>query len=157
MNKVFLGLLLIGCMALSQTNQARELSRYHSQKFGFSLDYPANWKIDPDEGNDYIALYHPDALIHQKRTLELVSGLKIEIWATAEPAEITEYFQSNKLQVFPGTTEQYFVRDKRCLTLATVKTGPHWKFLILGYIPEKNKEAVYVPLYQKVVESFRLD
>ncbi|MCX6745092.1 MAG: hypothetical protein NTX82_06225 [Candidatus Parcubacteria bacterium] len=157
MKKFFLGLLFIGCMALSHANQSREMTLYHSPKFGFSLEYPSNWLLVPDEANNYIALYHPKSLSHQKQTLELISGLKIEILPIADFSEIITYLKENQMNKIPGNYEQYVLRDKRCYYLATVISGPKWNYLILGYFPEKKKEAVYLPLYQKIVQSFKLN
>jgi hypothetical protein len=149
-------LVLLFCLAVSTAQgQAEEMKAYENDTFGFYVTCPQTWRIDPDEANGYFALYSPEALTKSHYTLDLVSGLKMEI-LPKNNKELANFLSRNDLRQKVKGSNQYFFRDSDCYYLFTVIKGSKWNFLIIGYFPEKKKEALYVPQYQKVVNTLTL-
>ncbi|MCX6739823.1 MAG: hypothetical protein NTZ49_01175 [Candidatus Parcubacteria bacterium] len=148
-------LCLVASISQSETKPQPKLKSYQSQKFGFIVSVPETWKIDPDEANAYYALYSPEAFTGAHNRLDLTSGIKIEILPHSNE-ELENFFSRNDLQPIPNTPNQYYFRDADYYYLFTVIKGSPWNFVIIGYFPEKKKEAEYLPLYQQVIKSFTL-
>jgi hypothetical protein len=149
--------LLVGliCLVTATYSLAENLKAYENDGFGFYLTYPQPWQLTTDEANRYFALYSPEALANQPDNLDLETGLKIEILAQTK-AELADFLARNQLNQKGKDANQYEFRDQDYYYLITVVRGPRWNFLLIGYFPEKQKEAVYVPQYQKVVNTFTL-
>lgn len=149
-------LVLLLCLVAAGQSQANPQDKpakfYQNEKFSFRITIPEGWKFSPDEANAYFALYSPE-VAEQKHSRDLVSGLKIEILPQTNE-ELEEFLSRNDLTPINEKPNQYYFRDAACYYLVTVIKGSSWSFLLIGYFPEKQKEAKYVPLYQQVIESF---
>jgi hypothetical protein len=147
--------LLFCLIAITTQGQAENLKAYENDGFGFYLTYPQTWQLTADEANGNFALYTPESLANQPDNLDLETGLKIEILAQTK-TELADFLARNQLNQKGKDANQYEFRDQDYYYLITVVRGPRWNFLLIGYFPEKQKEAVYVPRYQAVVNTFTL-
>jgi hypothetical protein len=156
-NKVKRLSLLVGliCLVTAAYSLAENLKAYENDKYGFYVSYPQTWQLTADETNGNFALYTPESLTNQPNNLDLEAGLKIEIIAQTK-AELADWLARNQLNQKGQASNQYEFRDQDYYYLITVIRGPRWNFLLIGYFPEKQKEAVYVPLYQKVIATFTI-
>ncbi len=154
MRRLSLFVLLFCLIATATQGQAEAMKAYESDKFGFYFSFPQSWTLVPDEANANFALYSPEALADRKN-LDLTAGLKIEILAKTKE-ELENFFARNDLRQEVKGSNQYYFRDKDYYYLFTVIKGPKWSFVLIGYFPEKTKEASYIPQYQEVVGTFTL-
>lgn len=153
MRKQILVLCVFCVVLLGHKNQDGSLRAYRSEKLGFEVSFPENWKVVSDEDNNYIGLYSPESFNHVTETADLISGLKIEIM-TQSKEDLADLFKQNQLRQV-GRANQFYIRDPDCYYRYAIIESENWQVLIVGYFPELKKEAFYLPLYQQVVGSFK--
>lgn len=153
------GLIILIVISLPSQLQAKDQA-YQNAKLKVAFLMPEGWQIVPDENNNYLALYSPVALAYANLSPDLVAGIKIEIYTNQSPDEISRLLKQPWLRqvkpVQPGL-EEFEAREGDCYCRYALIRGRTSKAIIVGYFPELKKEAILIPLFQKIAKSVKID
>lgn len=152
--------LVLHCSAYASGDKT--LKTYFNQEYRCQFSYPNDWlPKNLQAENNYLAIYSPDALKYQEKTLELVSGIKVELYLDVNHDEIAETIKELALCYTLNNNRQtigFYCLQGDNGYISYVPLTPHQQnFLFIAYIPEKDKLESYKPIYDQIVLSFSQD
>jgi len=137
------------------------VKKYENAQIGFTFTYPANWLlVDNFEQGKIISLFTPDALQTKETTMDLVLGLKIEIYLLEKDEEnerrktIAKEKPCALLNKQGLALPQYCFESENCFIISTLLPVKNNAFYFIAYIPEKEKKNQYWAEYDKIILSF---
>ncbi len=147
---------LCGLCLLFLAEQAGE-KVYKNRRLNIQFSYPSSWILDDDsvEKTNLISLYSPEALSTKETTMELVRGIKIEIYKDEDDEESSWPNKACSLLVKgKKKLKQYCQEEASCFIISTEEKNSSGTFTFIAYIPEKQKKKEYWAIYNQVILSF---
>jgi hypothetical protein len=157
---VFFVLFFSGSWLLIADSQNKTFT---SKELGFSFTYPARWEISTSKYNPLISLYSPETKKHPHKTLDLEKGIKMEL--VILPEEDFKRTMSHCCKKFAILTDEkdsitiYSEEDKNDFLIlhALIIKRDNKGLWVAGYIPEKDKRAIYVEQYLLILQSIKIE
>ncbi len=145
---------LIGPLCSGHQNNTKE---YKNAELGISFSYPDTWILNADsvEKTRLISLFSSEALETKETTMDLVKGVKVEIYfLQGEVEETSQQKQCGLLTKQSKRLRQYCQEADSCFIIITREKINGQLYSFLAYIPEKEKRKEYWATYNAIILSF---